>query len=60
VSKKEVTEHHTKQLCMQCKESRHFVKECKLLLTVQSQIINVATAETVKKVIKTDKNLKKE
>ncbi len=36
VSEKKVTECHTKQLCMQCEESEHFVKECKLLSTVQS------------------------
>jgi len=34
VSEKKVTECHMKQLCMQCEESEHFVKECKLLLTV--------------------------
>jgi len=60
MSEKKVTECCTKQLCMQCEESRHFVKECKLLLTVWSWIINVTAAETVKKVIKTDENLKKE
>jgi len=60
MSEKKVTECSTKQLCMQCEESRHFVKECKLLLTVWSWIINVTAAETVKKVIKTDENLKKE
>jgi len=36
VSEKKVTERHTKQLCMQCEESEHFVKECKLLSIVQS------------------------
>ncbi len=36
VSEKKVTEHCTKQLCMQCEESEHFVKECKLLSVVQS------------------------
>ncbi len=60
VSEKKVTECCTKQLCMQCEESKHFIKECKLLLTVQPWIINVTAAETVKKVMKTDKNSKKE
>jgi len=45
---------------MQCEESEHFVKECKLLLTVQSQIINITAAEIVKKTTETDKNSKKE
>jgi len=36
VSEKKVTEHHIKQLCIQCEESEHFIKECKLLLIVQS------------------------
>jgi len=36
VSKKEVTECCTKQLFMQCEESKHFIKEYKLLLTVWS------------------------
>ena len=60
VSKKKVTECHIKWLCMWCEESRHFIKECKLLSTVQSQIINVTAAEIMKKVIKTNENLKKE
>jgi len=60
VSEKKVTECYTKQLCMQCEESRHFVKECKLLSAVQPWIINVTAVETVKKVIKTDENSKKE
>ncbi len=60
VSEKKVTEHCTKQLCMQCEENRHFIKECKLLSTVWPWIINVTVAETVKKVMKTDENLKKE
>jgi len=34
VSEKKVTECCTKWLCMQCEENEHFVKECKLLLTV--------------------------
>ncbi len=60
VSKKKVTECCTKQLCMQCEKSEHFVKDCKLLLIVQPQIINAAAAETVKKVTETNKNSKKE
>jgi len=36
VSEKKVTECHTKQLCMQCEKSEHFVKECKLLPAVWS------------------------
>ena len=60
VSEKKVTECHMKQLCMQCEESEHFVKECKLLLTVWSWIINVTAAETAKKTTETDENLKKE
>ncbi len=43
VLKKKVTECHTKQLCIQCEESEHFIKECKLLLTVWSWIINIVT-----------------
>jgi len=45
---------------MQCEKSEHFVKDCKLLLIVQPQIINAAAAETVKKVTETNKNSKKE
>jgi len=45
---------------MQCKESEHFIKECKLLLTVQPQIINVAAAEITKKTTETDENSEKE
>jgi len=36
VLKKKVTECCTKWLCMWCEESEHFIKECKLLSTVQS------------------------
>ena len=60
VSEKKVTECCMKQLCMQCEESEHFVRKCKLLLTVQSWTINVAAAETAKKTTKTDKNSEKE
>ena len=34
MSEKKVTTCCIKQLCMQCEESRHFIKECKLLLAV--------------------------
>jgi len=40
--------------------SEHFIKECKLLSAVQSQIINITAAEIVKKITETDENLKKE
>jgi len=49
-----------KQLCMCCKDNSHFIENCKLLPAVQPQIINVAAAEIIKKVMKTDKNSKKE
>ncbi len=45
---------------MQCEESEHFIKECKLLSIIQPQITDVATAEIVKKTTETDENLKKE
>ncbi len=60
VSEKKVTKRHTKQLCMQCEESEHFIKECKLLTTVQPQTINVTAAETAKKTTETDENSEKE
>ncbi len=60
MSEKKVTKCHTKWLCMQCEENEHFVKECKLLLTVQSWIINVTAAETAEKTTETDKNSEKE
>jgi hypothetical protein len=34
---------------MHCKDNSHFIKDCKLLSAVQSYIINVTAAETVKK-----------
>jgi hypothetical protein len=49
MSEKKVAEHHTKQLCMHCRDNGHFIKDCKLLSAVQPCIINVITAETVKK-----------
>jgi len=45
---------------MCCKDNSHFIKNCKLLSAVQSHIINVAAAETVKKATEEEKNLKKE
>jgi len=60
MSEKKMTECHTKQLYMYCKNNSHFIKNCKLLSVVQSCIINVAAAETVKKVSEEEKNSKKE
>ncbi len=60
VSEKKVTEHHTKQLCMHCRDNSHFIKNCKLLSAVWPYVINVASAKTVKKTIEEKKNSKKE
>ena len=60
VSEKKVAEHCTKQLCMHCEDNGHFIKNCKLLSAVQSCVINVAAAETVKKVTEEKKNSEKE
>ncbi len=60
MSEKKVTKHHTKQLCMHCEDNDHFIKNCKLLPAVQSCVINVVAAETVKKTTEEEKNLKKE
>jgi len=49
-----------KQLCMHCKDNDHFIKNCKLLSAVQFCVINVVTAETVKKTTEEKKNLEKE
>jgi hypothetical protein len=59
VSEKKVAEHHTKQLCMHCRDNDHFIKNCKLLSAVQSCVINVVTAETVKKTTEEEKNSEK-
>ena len=45
---------------MHCKDNDHFIKNCKLLSAVQSCVINVITAETVKKMTEEKKNSKKE
>ncbi len=60
VSEKKVTKHHTKQLCMHCKDNSHFIKNCKLLSAVWPCIINVITAETMKKATEEEKNSEKE
>ncbi len=60
MSEKKVTEHHTKQLCMCCRDNSHFIKDCKSLSAVQSHIINVVVAETVKKVTEEEESSEKE
>ncbi len=60
MSEKKVAKHHTKQLYMHCKDNDHFIKNCKLLSAVQSCVINVTAAETVKKVTEEEKNSEKE
>jgi len=45
---------------MHCKDNSHFIKNCKLLSAVQSCVINVITAETVKKTTEEEKNSEKE
>jgi hypothetical protein len=44
---------------MHCRDNDHFIKNCKLLSAVQSCIINVVTAETVKKTTEEEKNSKR-
>jgi len=60
MSEKKVAKHHTKQLCMHYKDNDHFIKNCKLLPAVQSCVINVTAAETVKKTTEEKKNSEKE
>ncbi len=60
MSEKKVVKHCTKQLCMHCRDNDHFIKNCKLLPVVQSCVINVVTAETVKKTTEEEKNSEKE
>jgi len=45
---------------MHCEDNGHFIKNCKLLPAVQSCVINVVTAETVKKATEEEKNSEKE
>ncbi len=45
---------------MHCKDNSHFIKNCKFLSAVWSCIINVVTAEIMKKMIEEEKNLEKE
>jgi len=45
---------------MHCRDNDHFIKNCKLLSAVQSHIINVIAAETVKKMTEEEKNSEKE
>jgi len=45
---------------MHCRNNDHFIKNCKFLSAVQSCIINVAAAETVKKTTEEEKNSEKE
>jgi hypothetical protein len=44
---------------MHCEDNSHFIKDCKLLSAVQSHVINVTAAETVKKMTEKEKELKK-
>ena len=45
---------------MHCKDNSHFIKNCKLLPAVQSYVINIVAAETVKKTTEKEENSKKE
>jgi hypothetical protein len=58
--REESDKHHIKWLCMHCENNSHFIKNCKLLSAVWSHIINIVTAETVKKTTEEEKNSKKE
>ncbi len=60
MSEKKVVKCCMKWLCMHCKDNDHFIKNCKFLPAVQSCVINVTAAETVKKTTEEEKNSKKE
>ncbi len=45
---------------MHCEDNDHFIKNCKLLPAVQSYVINIVAAETVKKTTEEKKNSEKE
>ncbi len=60
VSEKKIMKCCMKQLCMHCRDNSHFIKNCKLLSAVWPCIINVAAAETVKKVTEEEENSEKE
>jgi len=60
MSEKKVVKHHMKQLYIHCKDNDHFIKNCKLLPAVQSYVINITAAETVKKTTEEEKNSEKE
>ncbi len=45
---------------MRYEDNSHFIKNCKLLSAVWPHVINVVSAETVKKVTEEEKNSKKE
>ncbi len=49
-----------KQLCMHCKDNSHFIKNCKFLSAVWSYVINIISAETVKKTTEKEKSSEKE
>ncbi len=44
---------------MHCENNSHFIKNCKFLFAVQSCVINVVTAETVKKMTAEEENSEK-
>ncbi len=45
---------------MYCEDNSYFIKNCKLLSAVWSCVINIVTAETVKKTTEEEKNSEKE
>jgi len=57
---KKVVKCHTKQLYIHCEDNSHFIKNYKFLSLIWSHIINVVTAETVKKTTEKKKNSEKE